>query len=543
MGFTTNINDDDGLVASEADEWGMAESAPPVTVNGLRLTDEQEEIRSADYGAPGLTVINAYAGSGKTSTLELICKANPRAKILYTCYNRALSEEAKGKFPGNVTVRTTHSLAYGHMVRVFGKDKIGRDLRPAEIAQRLGCKRKIAVAVRDTLAGYLQRPGLKFEVTDIPVAIRELVDQDAVIEAAMRLWEMMKDPKDSAPMPHNGYLKLWVASMPELRFDIVLLDEAQDTAPVVESLVLNQKSQRSVCLVGDDHQGLYGFNGAVNAMARAVASADRRFKLSTAFRLRAPAAALASSIIRLSGDMTNIRPGNDGPLNAKGGSSVIIARANAMLLERAFQLVDQGLNPHFIGTRVEDRYSPQRMYNFEEILDINRLRRGERHLLTTQYIQMFDDYAQLMEIADPDSSDVTDRDLALGVKLVRQYGDKLPDMVDKVCRSSAGPQDADVVITTAHKAKGLEWDHVEMLSDFPSFAEIEEMRKEEMAPQPDETGINMDTRPKKRKRKRRAGAWREEANVLYVGVTRARDEIAPPINLYDPVQPKRGKSC
>ncbi|XFB08796.1 hypothetical protein AAGT13_21640, partial [Azotobacter salinestris] len=42
--------------------------------------------------------------------------------------------------------------------------------------------------------------------------------------------------------PHDGYLKLWALSKPDLstRFDIVLGDEAQDINPVIAGLLAQQ---------------------------------------------------------------------------------------------------------------------------------------------------------------------------------------------------------------------------------------------------------------------------------------------------------------
>jgi len=55
--------------------------------------------------------------------------------------------------------------------------------------------------------------------------------------------------------------------------------------------------------------------------------------------------------------------------------------------------------------------------------------------------------------------------LRLSVKLIKDYG------VEKILRAvdeSAGrPEDADVVISTAHKSKGREWPSVRIGDDFP----------------------------------------------------------------------------
>ena len=72
----------------------------------------------------------------------------------------------------------------------------------------------------------------------------------------------MVDTADaSVPMTHAGYLKLYQLSKPCLSrdFDMVLLDEAQDSNPASADVVLSQACPK--ILVGDSHQSIYSFIG------------------------------------------------------------------------------------------------------------------------------------------------------------------------------------------------------------------------------------------------------------------------------------------
>ncbi|CAM9469278.1 unnamed protein product [Choristocarpus tenellus] len=71
---------------------------------------------------------------------------------------------------------------------------------------------------------------------------------------------------DGLPMTHSGYLKLYQLSQPVLggtkgSFDVVMLDEAQDSNPCIASIVLRQ-TKCARLLAGDTHQSIYGFMGA-----------------------------------------------------------------------------------------------------------------------------------------------------------------------------------------------------------------------------------------------------------------------------------------
>src|ERR1700726_4810415 len=99
----------------------------------LKLTSEQAQICGDPLNRGALIVVNAYAGSGKSTTLRLLAEANRRQKFLYLCFNKTVAEAARQTFPDNVRVSTMHGVAYGAMCKRFGASKLGRELRPAEI--------------------------------------------------------------------------------------------------------------------------------------------------------------------------------------------------------------------------------------------------------------------------------------------------------------------------------------------------------------------------------------------------------------------------
>ena len=77
----------------------------------MKTTIQQEEILSSINNYNSIK-INAFAGTGKTSTLKLIANEHQNKKILYLAFNSAIKNEAQGLFPRNTTISTTHGLAY-----------------------------------------------------------------------------------------------------------------------------------------------------------------------------------------------------------------------------------------------------------------------------------------------------------------------------------------------------------------------------------------------------------------------------------------------
>ena len=74
----------------------------------MNLTQEQLIICQAarDLGLQSSLKIQAFAGTGKTTTLAAIAKSLPQRRFLYLVFNRAAAEEAELKMPANVSSRT-----------------------------------------------------------------------------------------------------------------------------------------------------------------------------------------------------------------------------------------------------------------------------------------------------------------------------------------------------------------------------------------------------------------------------------------------------
>ena len=100
----------------------------------LKPTTEQNfAIEEAQKGQSFKVI--AYAGTGKTTTLQMISDAMPERRGMYLAFNKAIAAEAQSKFHRNVDCRTFHSLAFRSVPRgVTDKLRLPR-LSPSFIAK------------------------------------------------------------------------------------------------------------------------------------------------------------------------------------------------------------------------------------------------------------------------------------------------------------------------------------------------------------------------------------------------------------------------
>lgn len=473
----------------------------------FQATDEQSDIAGRPLGPGQMLIVDAFAGSGKTTTLDMVARANPKLRFLYLCFNRDLKEAGQKRFPKNVDVKTSHGLAFGRFGSRY-KAKLG-ELRPAEVRDELGCLDiRQAHLVLDTVRQFLY--SCDTEILDGHVRAHGS-EAEGIVPLANKLWHRMRDVGDSqAKMPHDGYLKLWAHSDPDLsEYDVILFDEAQDANPLLLWLLLMQwkKGKIALVMVGDRHQGIYGFRGSICAMSLASQMATQRAILSQSFRFPQNVADQASLLLRefkaepvkIVGRGNPIRP--DGP-------AAFLSRTNAGLIDRAVELMQSGYKINFSATKAEARWDPHVPYRFQDMLDCLAIYRGRGDRVYNPYLARFHTWCDVMEAAEGVDGVGGDQELKATVAIVMKFGPGLCGLLESLRRACVSPDEADFCLSSGHRSKGKEWPETELASDF--------------LPVHDPAAL-----ARVRDKHGRSG-FEQEVNLLYVAITRTRSKSRLP---------------
>ncbi|MGW1656008.1 UvrD-helicase domain-containing protein [Streptomyces atratus] len=469
-------------------------------------TDEQAVALDA-FGGGDHLAIQAGAGTGKTSTLAFLAEQKAARRGLYLAFNRAIALDAASRFPASVQCKTAHSLAYaalgyrfrdrlnsprrpgwkvGQDLGLIGATRIhGRDLMPATLSNAVLRTVNLYCQSADTDLAHHHVPRLRG--IDSDEAHAELAD--LLLPYAAKAWGDLQSPDGGAVrFEHDHYLKMWALTEPVLHGDFLLLDEAQDTNPVLEQVVLAQRARTQIVMVGDSAQAIYGWRGARDVMAN---SAGRHLTLTRSFRFGPELAAEANRWLALSGAPIQLT-GSPDILTSIGGSayspSAVLCRTNIGAVSEILTLLDAGTATALVGGGSALRVLAQAA---RDLIGGRRTHHPELLLFTTW--TALRDYAEL----DPAGAD-----LQPFANLVDEHGpDAILHAVDRLV-----PEDhAKVTVSTAHKAKGREWDHVRIATDF--------------TPPPDTNAVDSSGRPV-------PGPVKEsEARLAYVAVTRARHHL------------------
>lgn len=452
----------------------------------FQMSCEQEKIIECDADS---IKINAFAGCGKSTVLKGYAKKRPSKRYLYLAYNKPIADSASSSFPKNVKCKTTHSLAFEAVgVHYASIDKIGES-RASTVQKILGVSVAEAASIQKTVSNFLSSSAPELNGSHIDMAMFHRVNKDSsdvesTINKARKLWSLMCDPTESRIlMPHDGYLKLFLSDVGGLasRYDGVMIDEAQDTSEAVSSALMLLPMQK--ILVGDTHQSINAWRGAVNAMEKF--EVNQSLFLTESYRFGHGIASVANRILHQKGDKKQVI--GVGGHSTKSGAPVIICRSNATVLDNAIKISKLGKKIFFVGG-----FSS---YRFNKVVDVYHAGMGNPGRCSDVFIKTFCSLDEIEEYAKVS----LDMELKQICTVVKKYGASVLDAVSLIKNSSVESySDANIAIGTVHKCKGLEFPTVALEEDYLDMNKFKSSG-----------GVKMI----------------EEVNLIYVALTRAQNKL------------------
>lgn len=466
----------------------------------FKPTDEQSVVIDAALSGDSVSV-SAFAGAGKTSTQKAVSEAifqqNPRRTIHYFAFNRAMADEAKEKFSVRVRVSTAHSLAWN--ATVDGKQlggtfknrlKSGKELRDAvidrhgrslkEVRRFIQSEYTAVSDVLETVRNFCYSADNEVLPRHAPYEHYSIISglhgkkegeayAFAVSAAAAAVWRDMSSLQGNFPASHDVYLKLWATRGDYKGFDLVLFDEAQDANPVMISALEKMRNHGAqIILVGDPHQSIYGWRGAADAMS--AFPEFTRAHLTESFRFGQNIADAGQLFLSTAGEKLplkgrNPNPGihRDGPADPQEPfpANAILCRSNSGVIFTALDHIESGGRPYIEGGA--DNAAKLLM----ALRDLFNTRDGQDNKFRNRHpeISLFEKWEDLEEYAESREGGsfkpfvgITKRMMGMGTM------DKSINALRN--GAAASRSEGDVTVSTVHKAKGLEWENVQMGSDW-----------------------------------------------------------------------------
>ncbi|RYM31441.1 ATP-dependent helicase [Brumimicrobium glaciale] len=488
----------------------------------MEFTTEQYDI----INSTGNIKINAVAGSGKTTTVIEYAKARPRkSKILYLAFNKSVKLEAMKRFHEkgltNVKVETAHSLAYKNIVFKYGYKVRPQGFQTYDIAEILKIQGNGEKHTEYVIANHINKFIAYFCNSD-KSKIQELNYLDIVSDRKAKIFvktyykfiekqtRLLLSKMDSGEIEvtHDFYLKKFQLSNPQLNYDYILFDEGQDASPAMLSAFLNQKACKVI--VGDTHQQIYGWRHAVNSLEKAD---FKTYHLSTSFRFSQDIADLGMQVLNWKNHFSDYKPIS---INGKGKTKefkvkAVLARTNLGLLLKAIEYVTEKKNIkhiYFEGNINSYTYADEGA----SLYDVLNLHNGKNRLIRDKLIKQMNSLEDLEDYIKK----TEDVQLGLMIEIVREYGNEIPNILKKIKAKHVADNEkdkAEMIFSTVHRCKGMEYDAIQIVNDFITEEKIEKLKADVKSKGENFSKIN------------------EEINLLYVAITRTKNSIHIPETL------------
>lgn len=505
-------------------------------------------------------VVQAVAGSGKTTTIVAFAKLIPTTmNAIFLAFNKSIATELQQRLPKHVAARTLNSLGFGILRRyVEGLEKSGsivglpsvrdwtdgrktwkimRDLYTKPQLNSYGKDVAFLVAKAKSLgivpaeleeAGeidgieYRSANGLK----DTDATWRSIllhfghtvaVDaQPTVFAMVRRVLTVSIQTLTLVDFDDQKYLPVIMfpngREMLAKKFDAIIIDEVQDVNAVDILLVkLSLKNNGVVMGVGDKNQSIYGFRGAATDAIAKFSEAFNCIELPLSITYRCATAIVDAAravypTIEAApgapvGTVEHVEGEYDGTLFSARNEDMILCRNNAPIVDFAYKLIRARVPVYVKGRDIgKGLISLIESMKADSVVDLS----SKLMLWQAQQVEMI-----LND--DPDNEEavqrINDRYETVKVFISENADGRVDSVVADIerlfntesnDRSEAFDIKGKVVLSTVHKAKGLEADRVFFLDShllYPRWVQ--------------------------------PGTWQEvqEANLEYVAITRAKNTL------------------
>lgn len=428
-------------------------------------TDEQTHILDLARSTDQNLMLQAYAGCGKTTTLEMIERVVSAKPILYLAFNKKIADDASKRMLSTTTVRTFNSMGHRVWAKVVGKNltldprKTQTQLRELINASPRSAQGPMWDSYWPAINGVGMAKAMGYIPTgSYPQALRlctqaqfhssldeapddllsDLIDV-LLTKSIASAYQGLIDFNDQVYLP-----ALFGGSFP--RFPLVKVDEYQDLNPTNHAM-LERLTKHRIIGVGDSWQNIYAFRGAKQG---GMQEAKAKYKmtecdLSTSFRC--PQAIVENARWRVphfkwikeGGNVRTLKQINSDSIS---DSSAIICRNNAPLFKLALQLLGSGRSVSVAGSDIGPKI----------IALMKKL--GDTEMSQVSLLSAISDW--LAERLAKSSTSA--QDLADCMRVFASFGATLGQAIAYAEHLFA--QKGTIRLLTGHKAKGLEFETV-----------------------------------------------------------------------------------
>lgn len=460
----------------------------------MRPSKYQQDIYDRFRSTTDNIVVGAVAGSGKTTVLKNLVKLT-RGKSLFLAFNNSIVNELRERIDHPlVEISTLHSLGCKSIYRRWGKvkvvkgktyslimklsniqqwevDKEDRNRMFFVIEKMVDLYRLTLCTSIEEVCGVCDKLGIGWKREDLPYlqkvleALNKINKRPKEIDFTDMIYLPATDPNYELPKVHN-----------------VFVDECQDLNKCQHALVDRLTKNARFVAVGDRYQAIYGFAGADTNSFSLFTQRPRTTEMPLSVCYRCPSRVIdqANKVYDILEMPEGVALGgvqaNGHYIDAEPGD-MIICRNLRPLIQAYFELLHCEKKCYIKGKdigenliRILKPYKKLAIEDLDEALD-EELKELSDELRSRgiQKPQKHPSYQNLIE-------------KIFAIRILAVGYDSVAEVINTIERIFKDEETEAIVLSTIHKAKGLEADNVYLLNRhlIPSqFAVTEEQLKQE----------------------------------------------------------------
>lgn len=420
----------------------------------IKYTPEQADIMDDVVDLEGILLVSAGAGTGKSFIAEQIARSLKPKRGLYTAFNKAIVKEGIKRFEGTrMECRTMHSLAYGFS---NPNNRQIEDLTYSCITENITYSKKSSI-IKGIDMFFVSSSTDMYEFFD--EYFEHEVDKERLSELCVKYIELMINGKISPTF--NFLLKYFhlalVEGATDIKYDLVILDEINDTTAVVLEIFKLLNAPKKIGL-GESHQAIYQFLNLVDGFEELKDASVKN--LTHSWRCSEGIAKKIESFYRREADKSFKFIGTSEPV--ENGKDLYCTLTNASIIDRIsvclkinkqFTLLrrpeDIFACPLALTTANSGREPYQKKYKF----------------LAKEYEYYQDQPAGNKSFFHYLLDHVDDVEISNGVRLLMKFRKEGINIFDIYKRTKNAKSDEKYTIATVFTSKGLEFERVYIAND------------------------------------------------------------------------------
>lgn len=464
----------------------------------IKGTTQQEAIWEAIEKSEGHVIVNAGAGTGKTFTI--VEGANRvQGKCAFLAFNKSIATELQKRLPEEVEAKTFHAFGFAAIRNAGIRTKVN-NFKVNNIIQSLMGKdyyvtplKKLVSLVKGSMITGTDTQSVRKLIDEYNIQFQSDREEQQAVAIIPSILEQCKTQVNMIDFDDMIWLPL-VNNYPLPHYDIMFVDEAQDFNELQRELISRCVNGGRCIIVGDRNQAIYGFRGAdsnsMDMFVERLQKGDREishFPLSISWRCPNSVVSEANRYVK---DFSAHADAENGNVIVNAAftplrNDMVLCRYNAPLVSAFYDLISQGKSAYILGRDMTKGL----------VTAVEKITRNHQ-MGVEEFLQLFNadfdyNYQRLLK-QDKENQALALEDKRDCILIFANKAETVGGILYEIKRVFDNNDKGEIMLSTVHKAKGLEADNVYLLAT-------------ERMPHP------------------KGGS--EENNICYVAITRAKKNL------------------